>query len=103
MACRCYGCTDTGVCDNAIRLAQDADLHISECSLRPGEESPGWPHLNPDEAIGIARKANTKRLAFTHFGAENYKTLSEREEVQKRFEVDCPGLVAATDGLTIDV
>jgi ribonuclease BN (tRNA processing enzyme) len=96
-------CTDTGVCDNAIRLAHDADLYISECSLRPGEESPGWPHLNPDEAIGIARKANAKRLVFTHFGAENYKTLAEREEVQKRFEVDCPGLVAATDGLTIEV
>ena len=96
-------CTDTGVCDNAVRLGRGADLLITECSLRPGEESPGWPHLNPEDAIGIARKAKAKRLALTHFGAENYKTLFEREDMQKRFEVDCPGLVAATDGLTIEV
>lgn len=96
-------CTDTGVCDNAVILARDADLLITECSLRPGEESPGWPHLNPEDAIGIARRAEAKRLALTHFGAENYKTLSEREDMQKKFEVDCPGLVAATDGLTIEI
>lgn len=96
-------CTDTGVCDNAVILARDADLLITECSLKPGEENPTWPHLNPEDAIGIARRAQAKRLALTHFGAENYKTLAEREEVQKLFEIDCPGLVAATDGLTIDV
>ncbi len=96
-------CADTGVCDNAFLLARGADLLITECSLKPGVESPGWPHLNPGDAVGIARKAGAKRLALTHFGAEVYRTLAEREEVQKQFETDCPGLVAATDGLTIRV
>jgi ribonuclease BN (tRNA processing enzyme) len=96
-------CTDTGVCDNAVSLARNADLLITECSLRPGEESPGWPHLNPDDAIGIALRAKAKRLAFTHFGAENYKTLFEREAMQKKSDVDFPGLIAATDGLTIEI
>jgi ribonuclease BN (tRNA processing enzyme) len=96
-------CTDTGVCDNAVHLARGADLLITECALRPGEESEGWPHLNPEDAIGIAKKAGAKRLALMHFGAEVYKTLDERKAVQEQFESLCPGLIAATDELTIEV
>lgn len=96
-------CTDTGVCDNAVALARDADLLITECGLKPGAESPDWPHLNPEAAISIAKRAGAKRLALTHFGAEVYRTLEERRAVQERFEPACPGLVAATDDLTIEV
>jgi ribonuclease BN (tRNA processing enzyme) len=96
-------CTDTGVCDNAITLGRNADLLITECGLKSGEESPGWPHLNPENAIGIARDAQAKRLALTHFGAEVYKTLGERRAVQERFAPEFPGLVVATDGLQLDV
>jgi len=72
-------CTDTGPCANAVRLARDADLLITECGLKQGEESPEWPHLNPEQAIAIAR------------------------EGRARHGRECPGLVAATDGLTIQV
>jgi len=96
-------CTDTGVCDNAVALARDADLLITECGLKPGQASPDWPHLNPQDAIGIARRANAKRLALVHFGAEVYKTLDERRAVQDEFETISPGLIAATDGLTIEI
>jgi ribonuclease BN (tRNA processing enzyme) len=96
-------CTDTGVCDNAITLARNADLLITECGLKPGTESPDWPHLNPQNAIGIAQKAGAKRLALMHFGAEVYKTLDERKAVQEEFERVSPGLIVATDGLTIEV
>ena len=96
-------CTDTGVCDNVVTLGRDADLLITECALRPGEESPGWPHLNPQDAIGMAKKANAKRLALVHFGAEIYKSLDERKAVQEEFEKLCPGLIAATDGLELEV
>jgi len=96
-------CTDTGVCDNAVILAKDADLLITECGLKPGEESPGWPHLNPEMAISIAKDAGAKRLALTHFGAEVYRTLDERRAVQERFAPECPGLVVAHDDLTITV
>lgn len=96
-------CTDTGVCDNAVALARNADLLITECGLKPGESSPDWPHLNPQDAIGIAEKAGAKRLALQHFGAEVYKTLEERMAVQDQFGKICPGLIAATDELTIDV
>jgi len=96
-------CTDTGVCDNAVALARDADLLITECGLKPGESSPDWPHLNPQDAIGIAKKAGAKRLALLHFSAEGYKSLGERKAVQDQFEHSCPGLLVTTDDLTIDV
>jgi ribonuclease BN (tRNA processing enzyme) len=96
-------CTDTGVCNNAIDLARNADLLITECALKPGEDSPGWPHLNPQDAIGIAKKANAKRLALMHFGAEVYKTIDERRAVQEEFEKISPGLIAATDDLTVEI
>jgi ribonuclease BN (tRNA processing enzyme) len=96
-------CTDTGVCDNAVALARDADLLITECALKPGEVSTDWPHLNPQDAIGIAQKARAKRLALIHFGAEVYKTLEERKAVQDEFEKISPGLIVATDDLTIEI
>jgi ribonuclease BN (tRNA processing enzyme) len=96
-------CTDTGVCDNAIALARNADLLITECGLKPGQASPGWPHLNPEDAIHIAKEAHAKRLALMHFGAEVYRTLDDRQMVQKQFENTYPGLVVATDDLTLDL
>jgi ribonuclease BN (tRNA processing enzyme) len=96
-------CTDTGVCNNAVILARDADLLITECGLKPGDSSPDWPHLNPQDAIGIATRANAKRLALMHFGAEVYRTPGERKAVQDQFTPLSPGLIAATDDLTIEL
>ena len=96
-------CTDTGVCDNAVTLARNADLLITECGLKPGVSSPDWPHLNPETAIAIAKEAGAKRLALTHFGAEVYRTIEERQDVLERFAPQYPGLIAATDNLTIDI
>lgn len=96
-------CTDTGVCENAVALARDADLLITECGLKPGESSPEWPHLNPQDAVGMAKRANARRLALLHFGAEVYKTLDERKAIQDQFEPLSPGLIVATDDLTIDL
>jgi ribonuclease BN (tRNA processing enzyme) len=96
-------CTDTGYCDNAVLLGRDSDLLITECGLKPGEESPGWPHLNPESAIRIAREAHAKRLALTHFGAEVYRTLDDRTAIQEQFRTEWPGLIVATDDLTIEI
>jgi ribonuclease BN (tRNA processing enzyme) len=49
-------CTDTGVCDSLFELARNADLLIAECSLKPGQDDSGWPHLNPEEAASVANK-----------------------------------------------
>jgi ribonuclease BN (tRNA processing enzyme) len=96
-------CTDTGVCPNAVLLARDADLLIAECGLKPGEQSPDWPHLNPADAIGIARDARAKRLALIHFAPHLYPTREDRFDLKRLYEKDCPGLIVATDDLTIEV
>jgi len=96
-------CIDTGICENAIILARHADLLITECGLKPGDESPGWPHLNPENAIQIAQLAHVKRLAIMHFGAEVYHSLAERFELRQQFKKDWPDLIVATDDLIISI
>jgi ribonuclease Z len=96
-------CTDTGYCENAVRLGRNSDLLITECGLKSGQQSPNWPHLNPESAIRIAREAHTKRLALIHFGAEVYKSMEDRAEVQEQFQRKCPGLIVASDDLTVEI
>lgn len=79
-------CPDTGICENAVKLAEDADLLIAECSHKPGENNPEWPHLNPKDAVEIARRAKAKRLALTHFDAGRYTTIEERLEAAETVE-----------------
>ncbi|MDD1703014.1 MAG: ribonuclease Z [Methanoregula sp.] len=96
-------CTDTGICDNAVALARDADLLIAECGLKPGVRSPLWPHMNPEDAISVAKRAGAKRLALMHFGAEVYKTMGERRALTEQFGKECPGLVVSEDGMQVEV
>jgi ribonuclease BN (tRNA processing enzyme) len=96
-------CTDTGICENAILLARDADLLITECGLLPGEQSPEWPHLNPETAIRIAKESHAKKLALMHFGAEVYKTPDDRARVKTQFEPSFPGLIVANDDLCVEL
>jgi len=96
-------CTDTGVCDNMIALARDADLLISECSWKTRNQSPDWPHLAPEDAAEVARKANAKRLALTHFDAAQYKKRSERIEAQRKARKIFPNSFAAEDDLVLEL
>ena len=95
-------CPDTGVCDNAVKLAGDADLLIAECAHKPGEESPVWPHLNPQDAADIARRAGAKRLALTHFDAGRYLTVQERLDAAATV-TNFEGIVVGRDGLVLQL
>ena len=77
-------CPDTGICDNAIKLAKNADLLIAECSFKSGQSNSEWPHLNPEDAAQIAKKARAKKLALLHFDANIYKSLQNREQAQEK-------------------
>jgi ribonuclease BN (tRNA processing enzyme) len=92
-------CTDTGMCDNYVKLARDADLLISECSWKERNQMPNWPHLAPDEAAEAARKARAKRLMLTHFDPVQYKSHGERMEAQRRARAVFPGTEVAKDDL----
>lgn len=91
-------CTDTGICKNLLLLAQGADLLIAECALRPGQESPEWPHLNPQSVARAARDARVLRLAMVHFDACFYPGLKEREEAQFQARKIFKGAFACRDG-----
>ena len=96
-------CPDTGYCENAVVLARNADLLIAECALRPGEESPEWPHLNPETAIRIAREAGAKRLALVHFDARAYPSSEDRDRIGYLYARECPSLVIGHDDLTLNL
>lgn len=79
-------CTDTGMCDNLVELAKDADLFITECSNRPGDTRASWPHLNPENALNAATLAGAKRLALMHFNAYLYPDVEERKAIGRSLQ-----------------
>ncbi|MCD1294664.1 MBL fold metallo-hydrolase [Methanocella sp. CWC-04] len=96
-------CTDTGICDNLIELAKDADLLITECSFRFGQHSDHWPHLNPVDAVNVAKKANVKKMALVHFDANRYPELENRKEVYDRMIKEFDGLIVSYDDMEIEI
>lgn len=96
-------CPDTGYCENAVRLARDADLLIAECAYVSGESSPRWQHLNPETAARVAVEAGAKRLALTHFDASRYRSASSRKVAERAARAIFPETIAATDGLHLIV
>jgi len=92
-------CTDTGLCPNLFELAKDADIFITECSYKPGQEKWGWPHLKPQEAAEVAVKSNVKRLVLTHFDASLYKSLKDRKQAEEKIKAIFPKTTIAFDDL----
>jgi len=95
-------CPDTGYCDNAVKLAKEADLLIAECAFRPGEESEHWPHLNPQTAARIAVEAQVKQLALIHFDAFRYPTIESRLQAEETAKTFFPNTIATVDEMVID-
>ena len=75
---------DTGVCENCTRLAQDADLLISESVYATAmqDKAEEYRHLTAKDAAMIASHADVKKLVLTHF-SQRYKTVEEIEENAK--------------------
>lgn len=94
-------CTDTGYCDNAVELSRDAHLLISECSLSSGHVTPDWPHLNPELAAKLAKEADSKKLALTHFDANVYRIPAKRDEAEKKARKIFKNAFAAKDGTSL--
>ncbi|MCU0596523.1 MAG: MBL fold metallo-hydrolase [Desulfobacterota bacterium] len=96
-------CPDTGYCANAVTLAKDADLLISECSFLPGEQSADWPHLNPQIAARIAKEAGARRLALVHFDAAKYTTLELRKDAEREARKIFADAVACEDDEVVEL
>ena len=96
-------CTDTGICDNILTLAHKADVMITECALRKGQDDGGWPHLDPVQAALLAKEAQAGRLVLTHFDADNHPTKKHRATAQKHACKIFRNSIAAVDGLKISL
>ena len=96
-------CTDTGYCENAVKLARDADLLITECAFLPGEENNEWPHLNPETAARIALEAGAKKLVLTHFDAARYINIGMRRDAEIVAREVFPSSIAAEDLMDLEV
>ena len=73
--------TDTVICDNCYKIADDADLLISEAtySSKLVGKSEEYGHMTAKQAAQIANKSNVKQLVLIHFSAR-YKNTQELEE-----------------------
>jgi ribonuclease Z len=62
---------DTRYCENAISLAQDADLLIHEATFSKGEEKLAYDyfHSTTYQAAEVARLSGSKQLCLTHISS----------------------------------
>jgi len=96
-------CPDTAFCKNAVKLSKKADILITECAFRSGENREKWFHLNPELAAAIAAKAGAKKLYLTHFDACRYKTFNDRLKAQKAARKIFPKTYASKDGMRVKI
>ena len=96
-------CTDTGYCANAVTLARDADLLITECARKPGQPVGDWPHLDPASAARIAREANAQQLALVHFDAAVYTKLEDRALAENAARETFANVFATRDEMSVTV
>jgi len=77
---------DTVICKNAISLAKDSDILISEAvyTSELAGKAAEYQHMTAKDAATIANNANVKKLVLMHF-SQRYKTTHEIEEDAKNY------------------
>jgi len=96
-------CTDTGICENSLELAKNADVLIHECGTKPGFFLEKWPHTNPEEAATLAKSANARRLFLFHFNPMIHATIADRKQAEEEARRIFTNTVAAMDGISTDI
>jgi ribonuclease BN (tRNA processing enzyme) len=96
-------CPDTGYCENAVRLSENADILIAECAYKPGQIDESWPHLNPESAARIASESGAKRLVLVHFDASRYTDGESRRAAEAAASEIFPATTASNDDMIISV
>ena len=93
---------DTGICENSMVLAKNADCLIHECSYdKPKDDK--WGHVDPIAAAKLAKRANVRKLILTHFDASIYTSLEKRHVAEKKAQKIFPNTIAAKDYMTINL
>ncbi len=79
---------DTKTCENCSKIAEDADLLISEATFTDAlkENAEQYKHLTAREAGRIAKENAAKRMILTHF-SQRYKNANEAlKDAKKEFK-----------------
>ncbi len=92
---------DTAPCANALELAQNADLLISEATYtnEHADRAEEHLHMTAAQAAMLANQANAKKLILTHF-SQRYKTMHAFEEEAKNY---FPHVTCAYDFMHINL
>ena len=80
---------DTAINQNAVKIAENSDLLISESTYSESEKALAkkYQHLTASQAAEIARKAKVKKLILTHLSQRyDNKGVSIFEEARKIFK-----------------
>lgn len=77
---------DTKMNNNAIKLAQDADILVCESTYAEREKdyAENYKHLTASQAATIAKKAKAKQLILTHIAQRYEHNLKEIEKEAKK-------------------
>lgn len=93
---------DTVKCDNAVRIAEDAEVVICESTFLSSEhqeKAEEYDHLSARDAAEIARDANAKKLFLTHFSQRYPNVTPHLQEAKAVFRnTEC-----AHDFLEVDM
>ncbi|GFZ29544.1 sulfohydrolase/glycosulfatase [Clostridium zeae] len=95
-------CTDTSKCENAVTLAKDADILITECSMAPNVDKDANVHLNPQMAAQLAKEAEVKKLYLMHFDASTYTNKEMRIEAELNAKETFSNSFATFDGMEVE-
>lgn len=93
--------TDTVLCDNCYRIAEDADLLICEAtySSKLVGKSEEYGHMTAKQAAQAANKANAKQLVLIHFSARYKNTQELEEDARDLFD----NVICANDFMKIEL
>lgn len=93
--------TDTRPCNNALKLAEKADLLITDATYKNDQQDKAESHfhLTTQEATQIANEAGVKKLVLTHI-SQRYKNAKELEQEARQYFDDT---LAAVDFMKVSV
>lgn len=93
--------TDTTLCDNCYKIANDVDTLISEAtySSKLVDKSEEYGHMTAKQAAQIANKSNVKQLVLIHFSARYKNTQELEEDARDIFD----NVICAKDFMRIDL
>lgn len=94
---------DCGLTPDAGKLAEGADLLISECSYKKTPSPDEWGHLDPMQAATLASESGVGRLILTHFNPYLYTSLEDRDWAEGEARKIFPNTTAAKDGMEFSI